>query len=271
MQEKHWQTEISYTTEDEIRVRGYSLVELMGLMPFASVVHLMITGELPSPQIAKLIDALMVASIDHGAGTPSVLATRTAASGGASVKNAATAGFLAMDISHGAAVESCMTVLEQVVKLAEVAITTSDKEEVISEFISLEKEAGRKIIPGFGHRQHSHDPRVDKLFRMAFEAGLAGKFINAAGMISKVLSDKAGKELPINIDGAMAAILSELNYPLGLGNALFLIARLTSLLVHAHEEINKMPRMRRIDPVDFSYSGIEARELPSQSNLTEKE
>lgn len=271
MQEKHWRTEISYTTEDEIRVRGYSLVEMMGVVPFASAVHLIITGELPSPKVAKLIDALMVASIDHGAGTPSVLATRTAASGGASVKNAATAGFLTMDTSHGAAVESCMAVLGQVVKLTEIVTETLDKEKVTSEYLNQEKEAGRKIIPGFGHRQHRHDPRVDKLFQMALAAGLEGKFINAAGIISKVLSDKAGKELPINIDGAMAAILSELNYPLDLGNAPFLIARLTSLLVHAHEEVNKMPRMRRIDPIDFSYCGVEARELPVQSNLTDKE
>lgn len=267
----HWQTEISYTTENEIRVRGYDLVEMMGAVPFASAVHLMITGELPSPQVAKLIDALMVASIDHGAGTPSVLATRTAASGGASVKNAATAGFLTMDTSHGAAVESCMVVLEQVVKLTDDVSGESDKEKVTIEFLNREKEAGRKIIPGFGHRQHHHDPRVDKLFQMALEAGLQGKYITTARIISKVLSDRAGKELPINIDGAMAAILSELTYPLGLGNAPFLIARLTSLLVHAHEEVTKMPRMRRIDPVDFSYCGVEARELPIQSNATAKE
>ena len=69
----------------------------------------------------------------------------------------------------------------------------------------------------------------------------------------------------------MAAILSELNYPLGLGNAPFLIARLTSLLVHAHEEVTKMPRMRRIDPVDFSYCGVKARELPTQSSIANKE
>lgn len=271
MQEKHWQTEISYTTEDEIRVRGYDLVEMMGEVPFASAVHLMITGELPSPKVEKIIDALMVASIDHGAGTPSVLATRTAASGGASVKNAATAGFLTMDTSHGAAVESCMVVLGRVMKLSVDFSEVSEIEKVTSEFLSHEKEAGRKIIPGFGHRQHHHDPRVDKLFQMALEAGLEGKYITAAQVISKVLSDQAGKELPINIDGAMAAILLELNYPLGLGNAPFLIARLTSLLVHAHEEVTKMPRMRRIDPVDFSYCGVEARDLPIQNSITTKE
>ena len=80
---KHWDTEISYTTEDQIRVRGYDLVEMMGTVPFSHVVHLLFTGELPTPEVGRVVDALMVASIDHGPGSPSALATRTAASGGA--------------------------------------------------------------------------------------------------------------------------------------------------------------------------------------------
>jgi citrate synthase len=60
----------------------------------------------------------------------------------------------------------------------------------------------------------------------------------------------------------MAAILCELDYPTELGNAPFLISRMTSLLVHAYEEIKNMPRMRRIDPVDFGYSGVADRSLP---------
>lgn len=259
---KHWDTEISYTTADEIRVRGYDLVEMMGTVPFSNVVHLMLTGELPSPKVGKVIDALMVASIDHGPGSPSALATRTAASGGASMKNAATAGFLTLDKSHGAAVEDCMVVLKQVLQRTQaVSGDEAAKMAVIQEFIASEKEAGRKI-PGFGHRQHLHDPRVDKLFALTMDAGVKGQYLAVAQDISKALSEKAGKELPINVDGAVAAILCELDYPTALGNAPFLIARLTSLLVHAHEEITKMPRMRRIDPVDFGYTGVADRELP---------
>lgn len=262
MSANHWETAISYTTKDEIRIRGYSLVDLMGEVPFSSVVHLLITGELPNPAIAKLIDALMVASIDHGPGTPSVLATRTAASGGASIKNAATAGFLTMDTSHGAAVEASMASLFRAEKVLEPNLSEHEKETAIEKFLDEERSAGRKIVPGFGHRQHSRDPRVDKLFSMAEDAQVNGSYILTARLISKVLTEKAGKSLPINIDGAMAAILCEIGYPQGLGNALFLIARLTSLLVHAHEEVTTMPRMRKIDPIDFGYSGIDDRELP---------
>ena len=259
----HWDSKISYTTGDQIRLRGYDLIEMMGRIPFAHVVHLLITGELPTPKVGKLIDALMVASIDHGPGSPSALATRTAASGGANVKNAATAGFLTLDRFHGAAVESCMLVLHKVVEQTQEASSEDEKYQIVKAFLAKEKKAGRKI-PGFGHRQHSHDPRVDKLFSLAFDAEVEGEFISAAQNISKALSEKAEKELPINIDGAMAAILCELEYPTGLGNAPFLISRLTSLLVHAYEEIETMPRMRRIDPVDFGYTGVPDRDLPEE-------
>ncbi|QRN82076.1 citryl-CoA lyase [Chloroflexota bacterium] len=259
---KHWDTEISYTTEDQIRVRGYDLVEMMGTVPFSHVVHLLFTGELPSPKVGRVVDALMVASIDHGPGSPSALATRTAASGGACMKNAAVAGFLTLDKSHGAAVEDCMKVLIKVLELTEE--TSGGEEEkaaIVVDFLQSEKEAGRKI-PGFGHRQHHHDPRVDKLFALTMDAGVNGQYLAIAQAISKALSERAGKELPINVDGAVAAILCELGYPVGLGNAPFLIARLSSLLIHAYEEIESMPRMRRIDPVDFGYVGVADRELP---------
>jgi len=266
MTANHWDSEISYITKDQIRVRGYDLVEMMGTIPFAHAVHLLITGELPTAKVGKVIDALMTASIDHGPGAPSVLSARITASGGASVKNAATAGFLTLDKFHGAAVEDCMIVLQQVLEQSCTVSSEDEKSVVLKDFLANEKEAKRKI-PGFGHRQHRHDPRVDKLFSLAFDAGVKGHYIGTAQDISKALSEKAGKEIPINIDGAMAAILCELDYPTGLGNAPFLIARMTSLLVHAYEEIKNLPRMRIIDPVNFGYIGIPDRELPQYEQL----
>lgn len=257
----HWDSAISYTTKDDIRVRGYSLVELMGEYSFPETLHLLITGELPSEKVGKLIEALMVASIDHGPATPSVLTARTAASGGASVKNATAAGFMALDRSHGAAVEGCMAYLRTICDKVETA-GDDEKKEIIRNYLAEERAAGRKIVPGFGHRQHAHDPRKDKLFAMAEDAGVKGKYIAAAELVSEVLSERSGKELPINIDGAMAAILCELNYPPDLGNVPFLIARLCSLFVHSAEEINTMPRMRRIDPCDVGYNGVPDRDVP---------
>jgi citrate synthase len=76
------------------------------------------------------------------------------------------------------------------------------------------------------------------------------------------LKKSTGKALPINIDGATAAILCEIGFPAGLSNALFMVARITGILAHANEEIQEMQPMRRIDPVDHGYAGPANRVFP---------
>ena len=258
MGDLHWETRLSNTTENGIQIRGYDLVQLIGSVPFPSVLYLLYTGELPPPNIAKLIDALMVASIDHGPGAPSALAARTAASGGAPLGSAAAAGLLTLGKYHGATVQDSMEAIQQVVAASQHMDYDTAADSVVAEW----RKAGRRLS-GFGHRQHKHrDPRVDRLFELAEQAHLPGKHLQAVRAIEGALKRSAGKDLPINIDGALAAILGEIDFPPDLSNALFIVARITGILAHANEELEKMPPMRRIDPIDYSYTGPADRALP---------
>ena len=259
MGELHWDTQLSETTENGIQIRGYDLVQLIGTVPFPSVLYLLYTGELPEPRVAKLIDAIMVASIDHGAGAPSALAARTAASGGAPLGPAAAAGLLALGKFHGAAVQDAMEAIQQVVGVSK---ADGDLNSAAEAVVASWRQAGRRLA-GFGHRQHKHrDPRLDRLFDLARAAEVRGTHLQAAHAIETALKKSTGKELPINIDGAIAAILGEIDFPPTLANAVFIVARLTGILAHAHEEITQMPPMRRIDPVDHGYRGPDKRRLP---------
>jgi citrate synthase len=259
----HWKTNLSYTSEDGIHIRGYDLVQLIGTVPFPSVLYLLFTGELPEAKVARLIDAIMVASIDHGPGSPSALAARTAASGGASLGPAAAAGLLTLGKYHGAAVQGAMEAIQSVVDLwdsdgrgAEALARAADT--VVADW----RQAGRRIL-GFGHRQHKRkDPRLARLFDLARQAGVPGYHLDAAQALESALNRRIGKDLPINVDGAMAAILCEIGFPASLSNALFMAARMAGILAHAHEEIEQMPPMRRIDPVDHGYGGPAERALP---------
>jgi citrate synthase len=257
MGDLHWTTQLSSTSENGIRIRGYDLVQLIGTVPFPSVLYLLYTGELPKPNIAKLIDAVMVASIDHGPGAPSALAARTVASGGAPLGAAAAAGLLTLGKYHGAAVQDAMEAIQQVVASSQNVDSDRAADTVVADW----RKAGRRLS-GFGHRQHKHkDPRLDRLFELAKEANVLGKHLQAAHAIESALKRSTGKELPINIDGAIAAILCEIGFPVTLSNALFMVARITGILAHAHEEIAQMPPMRRIDPIDFGYAGPADRDL----------
>lgn len=259
MTDSSWNTNLSYTSENGIVIRGYDLNQLIGTVPFPSVLYLLFTGQLPTPRIAKLIDALMVASIDHGAGAPSVLAARTAASGGAPLGAAAAAGLLTLNKYHGAAVQDSMEAVQKVFDLS--AGKKDNLDQAADTMVTEWRQSGHRIA-GFGHRQHKKlDPRLEKLFQLAKEAEVTGVYLESAQAIARALKRITGKDLPINIDGATAAILCEIGFPANLSNALFMVARLTGILAHANEEITRMPPMRRIDPVNHSYDGPPARNL----------
>ena len=264
MGDYHWETNLSYTSEDGIHIRGYDLVDLIGNVPFPSVLYLLYTGELPETNIAKLIDAVMVASIDHGPGAPSVLAARTAVSGGASLGPAAAAGLLTLGKFHGAAVQDSMEAIQSVVNLldstSEVDTLAAAADQVVADW-----RRAKRRISGFGHRQHKRkDPRLARLFGLAEEAGVSGRYLEAAQALEQALKRAIGRDLPINIDGAMAAILCEIDFPPDLANAVFMVARITGIFAHAQEEQMCMPPMRRIDPVDHGYGGPEQRKLDPQ-------
>jgi citryl-CoA lyase len=256
-----WPTMLSASTAETISIRGYDLAALIGVVPFPSVVHLLYTGELPDPATARLIDAVMVASIDHGAGPPSVLAARTAISGGASLPAAAAAGLLTFGDFHGAAVEAAMHDIAAVVHRC-AASAPGDVAAAADELVATRRDDGRRI-PGFGHRQHKRrDPRLDRLLAVAREVGVAGDHVAAALAIEASVTRALGRPTPINIDGVMAAILGEIGFPSDLGNALFVASRVAGILAHANEERQTMSAMRRIDPVNHVYCGPPHREPP---------
>jgi citrate synthase len=134
-------------------------------------------------------------------------------------------------------------------------------EEGAAREVLLEMKTKKKRASGFGHRLHTQDPRTAKLFSLAEELELAGRFIRIALAVEKILADEIGRPLPINVDGAIAAVLCDLDIPSEIGNAFFIIARVPGLVAHVYEEKTRMKRMRKIHPEDYEYDGPEKRKV----------
>jgi citrate synthase len=96
---------------------------------------------------------------------------------------------------------------------------------------------------------------------MAEELKLAGQAVRIARAVEKIFKD-GGKPLPINVDGAIAAVLCDLGIPAEIGNAFFIIARVPGLVAHIQEEKTRMRPMRKIHPSDTEYDGPPEREVP---------
>jgi len=257
MSESGWKSSITEIKPNEVRLRGYRIDELMGRVTIGQAVYLALVGELPSPEIGSLLDAILVCSIDHGASPPSSLAARTAASTGAPLNAAVAAGLLSINRYHGGAIEDCMTVLETGISRARES--GSELAEVAGQLVE-EHRAAKLRIAGLGHRIHTEDPRTLKLFALAEGAGIAGRGVDMMRALREAMA-VGGKELPINVDGAIAALLIDIEMPRALGNAFFMMARVPGLVAQVYEEQSRERPMRRIHPTDHVYDGPDARSL----------
>jgi citrate synthase len=256
-----WHSSLTNIEPNKICVRGYPLDEMMGRLGFAEAVYLLLMGELPTPAIGRMLNAVLVSSIDHGVTPPSTLAARNVATTGAPLKDCVAAGILAFGPHHGGDIESCMRFLDGGLML----MRAGQSEQQAADAIVEQCVADHVEPPGFGHRFHTRDPRAARLFQMALELELEGEHVRLIRATERALETHAshfGRPLPVNVDGAIAAISADLGFAYELGNAIFLISRLPGLIAHAHEERTRQSPMRQIDPKDYDYDGPTQRRLP---------
>jgi citrate synthase len=256
-----WPTALTHIEPNVVDVRGYPVDELMGRLSFAEAIYLLLRGEVPSASIGKLFGAVLVASIDHGVTPPSTLAARNVATTGAPLKDCVAAGVLGFGTLHGGDVTTCMQFLEEGMALCRGGTTWDDAaRQVISPYLE------RGVLPpGFGHRIHTRDPRAARLLQMAHEFDLGGQHCRFLRVVERVLSDlpeRQGQPLPINLDGAIAAVCGDLGFEPEIAAGLFIIARVPGLLAHAAEERGRCAPMRQVSPSDHVYDGPSRRRLP---------
>jgi citrate synthase len=256
-----WHSSLTDIAPNKISVRGYPLDEMMGRLGFAEAVYLLLMGELPTPAIGRMLNAVLVSSIDHGVTPPSTLAARNVATTGAPLKDCVAAGILAFGPQHGGDIESCMRFLDSGLSLMRAGQTEKQAADaIVEECVEQNIEP-----PGFGHRYHTKDPRAARLFQMALELEVEGEHVRLIRATERAIESHAshfGRPLPVNVDGAIAAISADLGFAYELGNAIFLISRLPGLIAHAHEERTRQSGMRQIDPKDYDYDGAGQRRLP---------
>ncbi len=254
-----WATAITKIEPNHVAVRGYDIAQLMGRVSVGQSVYLILRGELPTDAVGRLMDAVLVSSIDHGATPPSALAARTVASTGASLSASVAAGIMSINRHHGGAIEDCARHLGMIAEIAGPDANSKQYDEAAAKYLDHLKSKGLRMA-GLGHRIHTADPRTARLFALADEAGVQGPLIESIHAVERVLRAR-GKPLPINVDGALGAILAQLGFEPAIMNGIFMIARVPGLVAHVAEEQARMKPMRRIDPVSHTYDGPADRTL----------
>ena len=257
-----WRTALTSIEPNKILLRGYPLDEVMGRLTFGEAIYLLFMGEVPSPGIGSLMEAMLVSFIDHGATPPSTLAARNTATAGAATRACVAAGLLGFGKYHGGDIESCMQFLDS--GLDHVRSGASFRE--AAERLIQRCIDAKETPPGFGHRFHTRDPRAARLFQMALELEVEAEHIQMIRAVEIVLNEdsETRKPLPVNIDGAIAAVCGDIGIPPSVANGLFLISRVPGIAAHVEEERTRQKPMRQIDPKDHSYDGPSERRLPER-------
>ena len=261
-QDGKWRTALTCIEPNKILLRGYPLDEVMGRLTFGESIYLLLMGEIPTPGIGRLLEAMLVSFIDHGATPPSTLAARNTATTGAPLRACVAAGVLGFGRYHGGDIESCMQFLDSGLALVRGGLSYRDAGDAI---LTRCIESGESI-PGFGHRFHTRDPRTARLFQMALELELEAEHVQMIRAVEIALAARKDGEppLPVNIDGAIAAVCGDLGIPPEVANALFIISRVPGIAAHAHEERERHQPMRQIDTKDHTYDGPSQRRLPER-------
>ena len=246
-----WKTALSNADETNIWIRGQEMTTLMANASFTEVVFLLHHGRSPSVAERRLLDAILIAVSDHGPGSPSAATSRLVASANRQAPEAAVAaGVLAIGDMHAGAGHACMHMIEDGLDIAQ-SQSLSLKE--VAERIVDDAKQNKKRLPGLGHRVHSQDPRSAVLFDMARESGVAGDGVELLLNIEAVAREKI-KPLPVNIDGALAAVLHDMGFPPLFGKLVFIVGRVAGLTAQVMEEYTRERPMRIKIPV--RYDGI---------------
>ena len=238
-----WKTSISHIQDGKEIIRGYELKELIHRKSFVEVIFLVLKGELPDEKERRMMDALFTAAIDHGIGVSSAMTARVVVSTGNSLHTALAAGILAMGKLHGSAIEDAARFFQENVTAGDVkALVNGLKEKRIK-------------IPGYGHKILEHDQRSEALFEVAKELGFYGAHCQFAEKTLEELNKLSSKKLPLNVDGSMAAIISDMGFDWRLAKGFFIIGRVPGLVAHVYEEMTEGEGLRRLEEGETEYTG----------------
>ncbi len=243
-----WRTALVDSDATHIWVRGHDITTLMRQATFVDVIYLLHRGHRPTTAERELLDALLIASADHGAGAPSCATARLAASGNRQALSAAVAaGLLAIGDEHGGAGANLMVLIGESAARAKAEGVSL---EAIAGQVVEESQASGRRLPGYGHRKHTVDPRVAVLFAMARERNLAGDGVAFVEALEGAIRARV-TPLPANIDAALAALLYDLGFPPPAGKFIFMIARVAGLTAEVAEELAREKPMRIRIPVVY--------------------
>jgi citrate synthase len=122
-----------------------------------------------------------------------------------------------------------------------------------------EHRAKKKRLPGMGHPLHpTGDPRAIALKEVAVQNGIWGERGEMYEEIVDSFIEVTEKSLPINIDGMMGCVLSELGFASKEMAGVAALSFMPGIIAHAFEESQSI----KLRVAECKYTGVPERKIP---------
>ena len=258
--QKQAYTAIATSDAESITIRGHDLCDdLIGQIDFTDYFWLLSTGDPPDAAQKTILNACLVAIAEHGL-VPSVQAARmTLAAAPEAWQGAMAAGLLGMGSVVAGSSEIAGIYLEDLVARAENA--NDDLEAIVIASLK-DLRARRQKVPGLGHPQHNTgDPRANKLMQIADEVGISSRRVETLRLLGQHAPEIMERPLPINVSGAIPAVILDAGWPAAAIKGIPLLARAGGLVAHLLEESQRSIGFIMSHHADLaiSYDGAPAR------------
>jgi citryl-CoA lyase len=252
-----WATAVGDTGHGLITVRGYALADLIRSLPYSAVVYLTLRGELPTAAQQRVMDAALCGIVEHGFYAPSSVAARMIASASPeSVMN----GLAGSMLTIGSVTVSPQHTAELIREAGDYVAVDGLSSEAAAQRVVDRIVGERRRMPGLGHPLHPEgDPRAVALKEVAQANGVWGPGADTYELMASLYRSNTGRNLPINIDGMLGCVLSELGFTPLVMPGIAAISFMPGLIAHAAEEIEQGLKLR---VEEGTYTGPAPRELP---------
>jgi citrate synthase len=221
----------THSRTDILTMRGLdTLSEIVGVKSFTETFFFIVTGRMPGAGETMCFDACLNVLMDHGL-TPSALVARlTEDSAPEDMQVSIAAGLLLVANRHVGTMSGAGRLLAE-------AVAGGEDPRAWAAGVVARFKARKKRIPGFGHPHYfPEDPRAERLFQVAEAAGCDGRYIGLIRLLGDEIEAAMGRRLTLNVTGAMAAVLSEIGFPVEAMRGVAVVGRAAGLVAHIHEE-----------------------------------
>lgn len=184
---------------------------------------------------------------EHGL-VPSVQAARmTYASSPESLHGAVAAGLLGCGSVILGSSSDTATFLQEIVAAADADAGPALAKAALDAVRRLR--AAGQPMPGIGHPLHREaDPRAEALIALADRLGVSGSYTSAVHAVVAAVPEVCGHRLPLNVSGAIPAVLLDVDFPAAAMKGVPLIGRTMSLVAHLLEE--------KENPIGFGLAAV---------------